>query len=105
MSPSKCLRFTLLSNASLLENKLKAYTDAKKSATEALALGGPTAADKAKVHYRRALAEVGLKDEEGAVKDLEEAVKLAPGDAAITRELAAVKKRAQEQVRKEKAAF
>ena len=99
------LRFTLLSNAALLENKLKLHEDAKKSASEALALSGASVTEKAKVHFRRAQAEVGLKDEEQALKDLEEAAKLAPGDPAITKELSAVKKRAQEQARKEKAAF
>ena len=99
------LRCTLLTNAALLENKLKLHEDAKKSASEALALSGTSSTEKAKAHFRRAQAEVGLKDDEEALKDLEEAAKLAPGDAAITKELAAVKKKAQEQIRKEKAAF
>ena len=48
-------------------------------------------ADKAKALYRRALGHRGLKDPEAALKDLEEAKKLAPGDGMITKELDAVK--------------
>ena len=47
----------------------------------------------------------GLKDDEDALKDLEEAARLAPGDAAIVKELATVRAKAQEQARKERAAF
>jgi peptidyl-prolyl isomerase D len=62
-------------------------------------------ADKAKALYRRAIAYVGLKDEDGALKDLEEANKLVPGDAAVVKELAAVKKSAADRAKKEKAAY
>ena len=99
------VRFTLLSNAALLENKLRRYADAKKSAGEALALSGTKPSEQAKAYFRRAQAEVGLKDDEAAIKDLGEASKLAPGDPAISKELAAVKKRAAESAAKEKAAF
>ena len=99
------IRFTLHSNSALLQLKLKAYEDAKQSASHALDLSGTSDQDKAKAHYRRALAEVGLKDEEAALKDLQTASKLHPGDPAITNELASVKKKAAEQSAKEKAAF
>ena len=62
-------------------------------------------ADRAKALYRRAVAKIGLKDHETALKDLEEAAKLAPGDPAITKELASVKQKAAEAIKKEKAAF
>jgi peptidyl-prolyl isomerase D len=101
----KHIRFTLHSNSALLQNKLKAYDDAKSSASKALNISDMPPADKAKAYYRRALANVGLKDEDDAQKDLQEALKLAPGDPAITKELAAVKTRAAEQAKKEKAAF
>ena len=61
--------------------------------------------DKAKAYYRKALALLGLKDDEEAVKSLETAQKLAPGDAAISKELGAAKKKAAEHAKKEKAAY
>ena len=61
--------------------------------------------DRAKATYRKALALLGLKDDEEAVKSLETAQKLAPGDAAISKELAAAKKKAAEHAKKEKAAY
>jgi len=99
------LRFALHSNSALLQNKLKMFSDASTSASNALELKGPTDAERAKAYFRRATAKVGLKDEEEAQKDLEEANRLAPGDPGITKELAAVKKKAQEQTKKEKAAL
>jgi peptidyl-prolyl isomerase D len=98
------IRFTLHSNSALLQNKLKAFGDAKQSASNALELKVPDA-DKAKAYYRRAIAEIGLKDDEEAVKDLEAALKLAPGDPAITKELSTTKKKAAEQAKKEAAAY
>lgn len=62
-------------------------------------------ADKAKAYFRRATAQQGLKDVEGALADLEKASKLAPGDAAITKELARSKNAAAELAKKEKAIY
>jgi peptidyl-prolyl isomerase D len=99
------LRFTLNSNSALLSNKLKSYDDALRSASAALDVADISGADKAKALYRKAVAEVGLKDEDAAVADLEAAIKLAPGDPAITKELAQVKKAAADRAKKEKAAY
>lgn len=99
------LRFTLNANSALLSNKLKAYDDALRYASAALNVADITDADKAKALYRRAVAEVGLKDEDGALKDLEEANKLVPNDAAVVKELTQVKKAAAERAKKEKAAY
>ena len=99
------LRFTLHSNAALLQIKLKAYQEAKTSADNALELGEVPSQDRAKASYRKALALLGLKDDEEAVKSLETAQKLAPGDIAITKELNAAKQKAAEQAKKEKAAY
>ena len=101
------LRFQLHSNSALLQNKLKAYDEAKASADLALGLGKEEVpeGDRAKGHFRRAMACVALKDDEAALADLEKAAKLAPGDAAIQKEMATVKRRAQEAVRKEKEAM
>lgn len=42
--------------------------------------------EKAKCLYRRALGLLAVKEEADAIKDLDQALKLAPGDAAITKE-------------------
>lgn len=101
------LRFSLHSNSALLQIKLKSFTEAQSSANNALELeeGSISDKDRAKASYRKALALLGLKDEEEAVKSLETAQKLAPGDAAITKELNAAKQKAAEQVKKEKAQY
>lgn len=99
------LRFTLHSNTALLQVKLKSFEEAKSSAESALELDEIPPKDRAKASYRKALALLGLKDDEEAVKCLETAQELAPGDAAITKELGAAKKRAAEQAKKEKAAY
>lgn len=103
----KALRFQLHSNSALLANKLKRYDDGQKWAGYAIDTVPKDAkdADKAKAYYRRAMARIGLKDEDEALADLETASKLAPGDAAITGEMGKVKKSVQERQRKEKAAF
>lgn len=91
----KSLRFTLHSNSSLLANKLGQYRNAQTWAGYALQIAESTEAkdaDRAKIFYRRALAYVGLKEEDNALKDLQEASKLAPTDAGITNEIAKVKK-------------
>lgn len=99
------LRFTLNSNSALLANKLSLFADAAKAATFALEVPKITDVEKAKALYRRALASVGLKDDEAALKDLEEAGGLVKGDAAVVKELANVKARAAERARREKAAY
>ena len=103
----KALRFTLHSNSSLLGNKLQKYRDAQKWATYALQVADAAEAkdaDKAKAHYRRALAHEGLKEEDSALKDLLEAEKFAPGDAGIVNEIAKVKKAVKDREAKDKAA-
>lgn len=99
------IRFTLHSNAALLQIKLKAFEEAKSSADNALEIGEVSNQDRAKASYRKALALLGLKDDEEAVHCLETAQKLAPGDVAISKELGAAKKKAVEQAKKEKAAY
>jgi peptidyl-prolyl isomerase D len=99
------LRFTLNCNSALLNIKLEAWQDAEQSASSALAVKGISDAEKGKALYRRGLALVKLKDEEEAVKAFEEARKLVPGDAAVVKELDAVKKQAAARLAKEKAAY
>jgi peptidyl-prolyl isomerase D len=99
------LRFTLNSNSALLSNKLKSYDEAARSATFALEVPGIANVEKGKALYRRAVAKVGLKDEDSALEDLEEASKLVPGDPAVTKELKDVKKMMADRAKKEKTAY
>lgn len=99
------IRFTLHSNSALLQNKLQQYNGAKDSANRALEIAKISDAEKAKAYYRKGLAEIGLKDDDEAIKDLAEALKLVPGDPAITKELITVKTRSAEKAKKEKEAF
>ncbi|ORY65390.1 cyclophilin type peptidyl-prolyl cis-trans isomerase/CLD [Pseudomassariella vexata] len=99
------LRFTLNSNSAMMNLKLDAWEDAERAAASALRVPGITDIEKAKALYRRGLALDKMKDEEGAVKALEEAKKLVPGDVAISKELDAVKKAAAARLAKEKAAY
>ncbi|KAJ5115085.1 hypothetical protein NUU61_000844 [Penicillium alfredii] len=103
----KGVRFALHSNSSLLANKLGQFSNAQSWASYALQ-GAEAAkakdADKAKALYRRAVAYKGLKEEDEALKDLEEASKLAPSDVGITNEIAKVKKALKDRDVKDKAA-
>lgn len=99
------LRFTLLSNSSLLQNKEKNFSDAEASATSALAVKGIKETDKGKVYFRRATARIGNKNEEGAYEDLVKAEKYAPADGAVKKELETIKKKRAERAEKEKAAY
>ena len=99
------LRVSLNSNAALMSLKLGAWDDTVRSADSALAVAGISDKDKAKALYRRGFAQVRLKDEDAALESLEQAQKLAPEDAAIVAELAAVKKAATARLAKEKAAY
>ncbi len=101
----KAIRFSLHSNSALLQIKLNAFDDALSSATSAIGIEKIPEGDKAKGYYRKALASINLKNDDQAITDLEEALKLAPSDSAIIKELGIVKKRVAEKVRKEKAAY
>ncbi|KAJ5220408.1 Peptidyl-prolyl cis-trans isomerase D [Penicillium chermesinum] len=103
----KALRFTLHSNSALLANKIGRFSDAKKWAGFALEVAEVAKAkdaDKAKVYYRRAVAEIGLREEDEALKDLQDALKLSPNDVAITNEIAKVKHTIKAREAKDKAA-
>jgi peptidyl-prolyl isomerase D len=99
------LRFTLLSNAAFMQLRAGAHLNAIRSASAALAVEGQSVAARAKALYRRSLARSGRKADDEALEDLEEALKLVPGDAAIVREAEAVKQRLAERKKKEKAAY
>jgi peptidyl-prolyl isomerase D len=99
------LRYSLNSNSALLANKLKDFHEALRSADAALEVAGLTNAEKAKALFRRAVANIGLKDEDSALADLEVANALVPEDGAVKLELNKVKKAAVERAKKEKAAY
>lgn len=99
------LRFSLNCNSALLNLKLEAWDEAERSAAAALNVPGVSDAEKAKALYRRGVALIHLKDEDAAIAALEQAKKLVPGDAAITKELDTVKKQAAARLAKEKAAY
>ncbi|KUI63136.1 hypothetical protein VP1G_10250 [Cytospora mali] len=99
------VRFTLNSNGALMNIKLASWEDAVRMAGAALAVRGVKDADRAKALYRRGLAYARIKDEDAAAADLSEANRLAPGDAAVAKELAEVKKNVAARVAKEKAAY
>jgi len=99
------VRFTLNSNAALMNIKLSNWDSAASYATSALAVGGLKDAEKAKALFRRGQAHVRLRDEDNAVADLTAANQLVPGDAAVAKELADVKKSIAARVAKEKAAY
>ncbi|ROV92387.1 hypothetical protein VMCG_09139 [Cytospora schulzeri] len=98
-------RFTLNSNGALMNIKMGNWEDAARMAGAALAVRGVKDSDRAKALYRRGLAHARLKDEDAAIADLTEANTLAPGDAAVAKELADVKKSVAARVAKEKAAY
>ena len=99
------LKVTLHSNSAQCQLKTEAWEGADKSASSALDLPDVTEAEKGKALYRRALARAGLKDEEAAMADLEQALKCVPGDPNATNELHRMKTKAAERAKKEKAAF
>ncbi|KAI1462795.1 cyclophilin-like domain-containing protein [Annulohypoxylon moriforme] len=99
------LRFSLNCNSALLNIKLEAWDEAQRAAGQALLVKGVSEAERAKALYRRGFALVRLRDEDAALRDLEEAKKLVPGDAAVTKELDTVKKLAALRLAKEKAAY
>lgn len=101
----QALKISVYSNTALLQNKTGQYAEAAESATKALEIEGITEKDLAKAYFRRAQAKAGKKSEEDALADLNEAIKYAPGDAAIVKELDAVKKRVQARKEKEKKAY
>lgn len=101
----QALKFILLSNSALLQNKQKLYREGEEAATKALQIPDISGTDKAKALFRRATAKAALKDDGGALDDLKEANKYAPGDAAVLKELAAAKERVQAKKDKESAAY
>jgi peptidyl-prolyl isomerase D len=104
-SKLEALRFSLNNNSALMNLKQQNWEDTIRSAENALAVANVSDKDKAKALYRKGYAQVRVKDEDEALQSLEAAKKLAPEDAAVNAELAAVKKAAAARIAKEKAAY
>ena len=101
----QALKITLYSNCALLQNKTNQFVEASESATKALEIEGISDKDKAKAYFRRGQAKVGKRGDEDALKDFNEAIKYAPGDAGIVKELDAAKKRVAARKEKEKKVY
>ncbi|KIW08816.1 uncharacterized protein PV09_00747 [Verruconis gallopava] len=101
----KSTKFALYNNSALMQIKLSEWEGAIKSATNAIDIPGVSDDQKAKAYYRRGLARAARKNEDEAIADLEAALKLAPNDAAVKKELATIKAKAAERLKKEKAAY
>lgn len=65
----------------------------------------PSDAELAKAYFRRALARSASKRDEEAKADLAEALRLAPGDAGILKEKAAIEQRQKVRLEKQRAAY
>ncbi|KAK3678897.1 peptidyl-prolyl cis-trans isomerase cpr6 [Recurvomyces mirabilis] len=99
------LKISLYSNSSMLEYKLNMLRESASSADKALAVPGIDDKQKAKALFRKGVAAKDSKNEDEALKCLQEAEKCNPGDAGIKNELAAVKKAGAARREKEKKAF
>ncbi|KAH7910404.1 peptidyl-prolyl cis-trans isomerase [Hygrophoropsis aurantiaca] len=96
---------SLLLNSALAAVKVGRSEVTVKNTTRALDKLQLNDADKAKAHYRRALALSSQKADDEALEDLNAALKYVPGDAAISAERAKVLARQKEKKEKEKKAF
>ncbi|ORX39187.1 cyclophilin-like domain-containing protein [Kockovaella imperatae] len=101
------LRIPLLTNSALaaLKSDPPANSLAVTLASKALAVSDLTPEEKGKALYRRALAKTALKDEDGATKDLKEALEAVPGDANISRALKNVEVAKKARLEKERKAY
>ncbi|KAH7082556.1 peptidyl-prolyl cis-trans isomerase D [Paraphoma chrysanthemicola] len=99
------LKISVYLNCALLQNKTGQFAEALESSSKALDIEGISDKDKAKAYFRRGQAKIGKKSEDEGIKDLNEAIKYAPGDAAITKELDAAKKKVAARKEKEKKVY
>jgi peptidyl-prolyl isomerase D len=99
------LKISLHLNSAQMYLKQENWDRANFSSTAALESDGITNAEQGKAYYRRALAKAGLKDDEDAIRDLEEAQKVTQGDKNVEAELAKLKKRAADREKKQRNAL
>lgn len=99
------LKVALHLNVALVSLQIGQTAEAYKAANNALEVPRIMPQERAKALYRRGLASVRSKNESEAVKDFEEALKIVPGDAAITAELTRAKQILAKRKNGEKAAY
>ncbi|OWB83634.1 peptidyl-prolyl cis-trans isomerase activity protein [[Candida] boidinii] len=99
------LKLSCYLNAALMSMKLKKSKDTIKYSKEALECENIDDKSKGKALFRSANGHLLGHNEEDAVKDLEEALKYVPGDAAILKLLNDTKKLLKDRKAKEKAAY
>lgn len=99
------LQISCTLNASLMATKLKEPQEAIKYATETLECEQLDDKSKAKAYYRRSIGYLLGHNEESAIEDLENAHKLQPNDAGITKSLNDAKLALKNRKAKEKAAY
>ena len=97
------LRYTLLTNSALLQNKQGNFRDAEESSTKALAIEELTEVEKVKAYFNRGVAFQGLKDDAAALEDLEKAYSLVPSDTAVLKQLEVTRKKVADSQAKQKA--
>ncbi|KAG5358578.1 Peptidyl-prolyl cis-trans isomerase D [Yarrowia sp. B02] len=99
------VKLALHQNTGLVAIQLKKWQQAINSTTSALEMENAGPRDKAKALSRRAQAFQGLKKQEKAVADLEEAHRLLPSDPQISKSLAAVQQATEQKEKKQKAQY
>lgn len=101
------LKMVLYLNKALVCNQLGQYSEAKSAASYVLSENSEIVSDqeRAKALYRRGIAYSRTKNEYDAIPDFEEALKIIPGDAAITNELKSAKEKMQKREQSQKAAY
>jgi tetratricopeptide (TPR) repeat protein len=101
LDQANAIRLPILLNSAACHLKLQDYPAAIAATTEALYID-PT---NAKALYRRGIARHALGQTEGAMEDLKKALIHAPGDGAIKREMATVRRTMEEESRAEAKLF
>lgn len=99
------LRISLNLNIALVALQVNEHTVAQKAASNVLDTEGIEPQETAKALYRRGVAKSKARDEEGSLEDLQQALNLVPGDAAITNELHNVKQQISKRKQSERAAY
>ena len=98
-APARALRVALLTNLSAAYHRQGEYRGARDAASQAL----DVAPANAKALYRRAAAARALGDPDAARRDLTAALAVDPGNGAVRKELAAVRREAVDQKEREAA--
>lgn len=98
-------KLALHQNMGLVALQLKKYDQVINSTTSALEMECATSRDRAKALSRRSSAYQGLKKQERAINDLEQAHELLPSDPQISKSLTALKQESEMKEKKQKAQY